>query len=282
MGRMFLSITSFSSSVLRGAALAAGCALACSPVRADQPLWELGMGLTVLRLPHYRGSDQSHGWLLPLPYFVYRGEFLKADREGAHAMLYESGSVNIDMSLAASAPTRSQDNRAREGMPNLAATLEFGPKLVAVLAKGADWHLDFRLPLRAAISVKSQPKLLGWTSSPSLTLDIRSKGWDIGMLTGPMLNNRSFNGYYYDVPAAFATASRPLYRAAGGYGGWQATLGASRRDGPLWYGVFVRADLLNHSSFDASPLVRSRSNGSVGVALSWVFASSSQRVPDDQ
>ena len=66
------------------------------------------MGLTVLRLPHYRGSDQSHGWLLPLPYFVYRGEFLKADREGAHAMLYESGSVNIDMSLAARGRTGGQ------------------------------------------------------------------------------------------------------------------------------------------------------------------------------
>ena len=38
-----------------------------------RPLWELGLGVAALRLPDYRGSDQSSTYLLPLPYVVYRG-----------------------------------------------------------------------------------------------------------------------------------------------------------------------------------------------------------------
>ena len=50
-----------------------------------RPLWELGVGVAGLRLPDYRGSDQSRGYVLPLPYIVYRGTWLKADRDGARA-----------------------------------------------------------------------------------------------------------------------------------------------------------------------------------------------------
>ena len=56
-----------------------------SSAPADQPLWELGMGAGGLRLPHYRGSDQSHDLLLPVPFAVYRGEIFRATREGARA-----------------------------------------------------------------------------------------------------------------------------------------------------------------------------------------------------
>jgi hypothetical protein len=70
----------------RRAAVAVAVLAAAAPLaQADQPLWEAGVGVGVLRLPHYRGSDQSHTWVLPVPYFVYRGEFLRADREGARA-----------------------------------------------------------------------------------------------------------------------------------------------------------------------------------------------------
>ena len=46
---------------------------------AERPLWELGVGVGALRLPHYRGSDQSHNFLLPVPYLVYRGQILPKD-----------------------------------------------------------------------------------------------------------------------------------------------------------------------------------------------------------
>jgi len=92
-----------------------------------KPLWELGLGVAGLRLPDYRGSDQSRGYLVPLPYVVYRGTWLKADRDGARALLLETQRVKVDVSVAASTPTRSRDNVAREGMPTCRRSARSGP-----------------------------------------------------------------------------------------------------------------------------------------------------------
>ena len=54
-----------------GLLVAAGL-VAAGAQAADQPLWELGLGVAWVHLPHYRGSDQSRDWLLPVPYAVYR------------------------------------------------------------------------------------------------------------------------------------------------------------------------------------------------------------------
>ena len=74
--------------------------------RASAPLWEVGIGAAVLNLPDYRGSDESRTYLLPLPYVVYRGDWLRADRDGARALLAKVERVKVDVSVAASAPPR--------------------------------------------------------------------------------------------------------------------------------------------------------------------------------
>lgn len=245
----------------------------------DLPLWELGLGVGALRLPDYRGADQAHHWLVPVPYLAYRGRFLKADKEGARAVLLDTRRVELNLSLAASAPTRSQDDRARAGMANLAPTLELGPNLNVALEQGPGWRLDLRLPVRAALTLESHPRAIGWTASPNLNLDRRVDGWNLGLQTGPVFGDRRYHAYFYDVAAADATASRPAYRAPGGYAGWQATTALSRRFDKQWIGLFVKLDRLNGAAFEASPLVRQRQQWSAGIALSWIFAQSSRNAP---
>lgn len=254
--------------------------LANAPTHAaeDKPLWELGMGAGVLRLPHYRGADQSHAWVLPVPYVVYRGEIFKADRDGARALLLSSDRFKIDLSAAASAPTRSRDNLAREGMPDLKPTVEIGPNLNWTLAQDRDWKLDLRLPVRAAITVSSRPELAGWISTPNLNLDLRHGPWNIGLLGGPVFGDRRLHGRFYDVAPAFATAQRPAYQARGGYAGSSFIAALSQREGRRWVGAFVKFDRLSGAAFEDSPLVRQRQQWSVGLAVSWVFAVSEQRV----
>jgi len=167
--------------------------------RADQPLWEAGVGVGVLRLPHYRGSDQSHTWVLPVPYFVYRGEFLRADREGARAVLVDAERLDVDISVAATAPTRSRDNRARAGMPDLSPTVEIGPNVNYTLVRGTQWKLQARMPVRAAFTLESGPDMIGWLATPNLNLDVRTQGWNIGVLSGPVFGTRRMNGYFFDV-----------------------------------------------------------------------------------
>lgn len=263
------------------AALGLAAAAASLPVQADRPLWELGLGLGALRLPHYRGSDQSHDWVLPTPYVVYRGEILRADREGARAVLVDADRFDLDVSLAATAPTRSRDNVARAGMPDLAPTFEIGPNANFTLSRGPGWKLQARLPVRAAFTLESDPRSIGWLATPNLNLDVHVGGWNVGVLGGPVFASRRFHGYFFDVPAAYATAARPAYSAPGGASGWRLVGGASRRVGAWWLGAFVAGDSVRGARFEPSPLVRRDQTVAFGVAFSYVFAASSTMVRDE-
>ncbi|HXD04763.1 MAG TPA: MipA/OmpV family protein [Burkholderiaceae bacterium] len=271
------------SGLVASLALAA-LSLLANPARAEQkPLWELGMGAAGLHLPHYRGSDQTHDWLLPTPYVIYRGDFLKADRDGARAVLVQTSRVDVDLSLGATAPTRSSDDEARRGMSDLAPTLEFGPNVNFTLARGTGWKLDLRTPLRAAFTLESHPRNIGWVFTPNLNLDITDwHGWNFGAQVGPEFGDRRYHGYYYDVKPEEATATRAAYTAPGGAAGARLTLAAARRFTHWWAGAFLRLDTLRGASFLDSPLVRQRENTSFGVALVYVFANSSTLVDVDE
>ncbi|HKX42842.1 MAG TPA: MipA/OmpV family protein [Burkholderiaceae bacterium] len=252
------------------------------PPGVQRPLWELGLGVAGLRLPDYRGSDQYHAYALPLPYVVYRGKWLRADREGARALLLDANRVKVDVSVAASVPTRSRDNAAREGMPDLAATGEIGPNVNVTLFRATDrsMKLDLRLPVRAAVTFESSPRFIGATFSPNLNLDLINVagGWNVGLLAGPLYGNRKYHAHFYGVDEQYATATRPAYQAPGGYAGWQALAATSRRFGNTWVGAFVRYDSLAGAVFADSPLVRSTHAVTAGVGISWVFARSSELV----
>ncbi len=247
-----------------------------------RPLWELGVGVAGLSQPDYRGSDQSSVYLLPLPYVVYRGTFLKSDRDGTRALLLESQRVKVDLSVAASTPARSRGNEAREGMPNLPGTFEIGPNVNITLLGTADQkpRLDLRLPLRAAITLQRSPKSVGATFSPHLNLDLATfaGGWNVGLLVGPQFADRRYNRQYYGVDAAYATPQRAAYEARGGYAGWDAIAATSRRFGNMWVGAFVRYDNLRGAVFEDSPLVRRRSGVTAGFGVSWILDTSSELV----
>ena len=69
-------------------------------LRAEQilrPRWEIGAGVAALSMPAYRGSSEQRGYLLPVPYAVYRGEVLKVDREKVSGMLFTSERVKLDV-----------------------------------------------------------------------------------------------------------------------------------------------------------------------------------------
>jgi len=247
----------------------------------QRPLWELGVGLAGLRVPDYRGSDQTSSYLLPLPFIVYRGKFLRADKDGARAVIVDAPRFEIDLSLGASVPT-SKDNEARSGMADLKPIIEFGPNAIISLFRSDDrkFKLDLRLPLRAAFTVESSPRMIGTTFSPNLNLDVAkvAGGWNLGLLAGPLYGDRRYHQYYYGVDAGEATAQRPAYRAQGGYAGWQAIAAASQRFGNAWVGAFVRYDSVRGAVFEDSPLVRRNSGITIGLGVSWVLARSSELV----
>lgn len=250
----------------------------------EEPLWEAGIGVAGLHFPDYRGSDRSRTYALPAPYFVYRGEILRADRHGLRGVFFDSDRLDLNLSVGASLPVRSSENRAREGLPDLRPSVEFGPALDVNLWRHEDRRtkLDLRLPLRAAVTVESDPRYIGWQFFPHLNVDVNSPGglagWNLGMLAGPVFTDKRHNRYFYEVSSAHATASRPAYSPGGGYAGMQFIVALSKRFPKFWAGGFVRYDTLKGAAFEASPLVTSKRYVAAGIGISWIIGESTQRV----
>jgi MipA family protein len=271
--------------------LFAAAGLAALPVVAqaqqERPLWELGVGVGAVSFPDYRGSKRQRTHTLPVPYLIYRGEFLKADRDGIRGVFFDSDRVELNVSLAASLPVDSDGNSARRGMPDLQPTVEIGPALELNLWRSADQRarVDVRLPLRAAFTVHGGVSHVGMVFTPFINLDVKDPlgqhGWNLGMLAGPIYGDARQHRYFYDVAPRYALPDRPAYRASGGYGGSQFIMALSKRYDRFWVGSFVRYDNLRGATFADSPLVEKKSAWAAGIGMAWVLGQSSTLVRVD-
>jgi len=259
------------------------------PAQAElKPEWEFGAGATAFTLPDYRGSDESRAYLLPFPYVVYRGDRLRVDRQGARGMLFESDRVELDLSVSATPPVDSSENRARQGMPDLDATIEIGPRLNFILMRdrAAERALTLRLPLRAVIATDlSHADSAGYVFYPNLSWDARpvllGGKWNLGLQAGLLHGSREYHQYFYGVEPQFVTPERPAFEARGGYSGAALAGSLTRRMGKWWVGGFVRYENLKNAAFEASPLVRQDYALMAGVAFALVFVESDRRVEVD-
>lgn len=270
--------------------MAAACALSLpGGLRAEQiprPRWEIGVGAAALSMPAYRGSSEQDLYLFPVPYAVYRGEVLKVDRERVRGLFFSWERVNLNVGLSGSAPAASKDLEAREGMPDLAATVELGPALNVVLSEDAGHRFEFDLPVRRVVAVdRSGVRGIGWVTNPTLNLSLKNvgpeKAWELGLSGGPLWADAGMHDYYYGVSPGHATADRTAYEARGGYSGCVLTLSATRRYPRHWVGMFLRANLLQGAVFESSPLVEERTGWLAGIVVSWVPFQSRDLVPSD-
>ena len=240
------------------------------------------MGIGATTLPHYRGSDQSRTWVLPVPYLVYRGESLKVDDDRRLRGLFGEG-VELEFSLNGSPPAK--DNDARRGMPDLDATLEIGPSLNIALFRSENGmeKLELRLPVRTVIATDlSHFRHIGWIFQPNLSLDFKNvlgnRGWKLGLQGSLIYTDRRYNQYFYAVDPIFATAVRPAFNPSGGFGGTNLLAAVSKRFPGFWVGGFAKWDSVTGAVFADSPLVKTRSNLSGGFAIAWILGASSAKV----
>lgn len=126
---------------------------------------------------------------------IYRGERVRADRDGLRGRLFDSDRAELDLSLGGALPVRSERNDARRGMPALDPVLEFGPSLVVRLARSADRRrtVELRLPARAAYAVDGRGLHgVGAVFAPQLRASWRAAawGWNVDAAAGPMYASR--------------------------------------------------------------------------------------------
>jgi len=259
----------------------------CTNTAAEQkPLWELGLGAAVLDGPDYPGAQGRSTWVLPFPYVVYRGKFLRAEENTVRGLLHKSDRLEINVSVGGATPVKSDSSDARQGMPDLDPALEIGPSANYTLAgsEHGPWQIQLRLPLRAVISGDSSSiDYRGLVLNPNVSFDTREwlgHGWRLGMSIGPMFANATNHAYYYDVKAKYATADRPEFHADGGYSGIRANAAISNRIGDVWVGGYVRYDNIAGADFNDSPLVGRENGVSVGLAFAVIFKKSSRMVEE--
>jgi len=250
------------------------------------PLWEVGAGVAVIDFPHYRGSNERESYLLPIPYVVYHGDFLKIDRQRVRGQLFQSDKIELDVSLNGSVPVR--NNGARQGMPNLDPTFEIGPSFNILLHRAVSEiaEVELRLPVRAVIgSDFSYLRSVGWIFQPLLNLDVKDAfdqaGWNLGTAIGPIFTNRRYNQYFYGVETQYSRADRPAYNAKGGYAGTQFVIAMTKRFPTFWVSGFMKLDMLQGAVFEDSPLVKTRRYATVGFAIAWIFSESSEKVEEE-
>lgn len=250
-----------------------------------KPQWELGIGMTPIYSPDYRGSDQSRAYVVPLPYLVYHGDIIRYDRRGLYGRLIDTGRVRLDVSFDAGVPVDSSKNDARQGMPDLDPVFEVGPSLEICVwnkcdaARGA----QLRLPVRAVYSTDfSSTDSRGGTFYPHVNLDFKHLGpdrnWNFSVSGGALFASERYHDFYYQVAPEFVTAARPAYDAQRGYSGARVMLTFSRRFRNIWLGGFARYDNLSGTVFEDSPLVRVHHSFMAGFGLAWVLAESTDLV----
>jgi outer membrane scaffolding protein for murein synthesis (MipA/OmpV family) len=278
-------------------ALTAGITLPGVAQAFHLPLWEMGAGLGVVNVPHYRGSEIETDMTLPFPYIIYRGDVLRVDREdGIRGKLFQSPDLSLDLSMAGNIPVSDTDEGARSDMPGLDPLIEAGAELTVNLWRSLTVNLwrsesnsqrfQFVAPYRFVYSVGDPIlKYQGWTFSPYLNYRIHQRGsksltrYNISF--GPIYGDSRYHDYFYEVRPEFVTVERPAYEADRGYSGSRITVTVSRNTKKYMLGAFARYDNLDGAVFDDSPLVETTDYFAVGFAFGWIFGSSDTTVPHE-
>lgn len=262
--------------------LLAGPALAIAQDKAALPLWELGLFGGAVSQQAYPGSDQQVNRALVLPWFIYRGEYLRADRNNLGLRAFKSSEIELDIGVSGAFGSNANDVRARSNMPDLGTLIEFGPRLTWKLgdAVGGRWRVE--LPLRGVFDLSDGVAHRGLTFEPELQFDRRTvNGWNYSTSVSVVFANRKLADTFYGVANRYATATRPAYAAESGLIAWRLSTSASRALGPDWrlFG-FARLQTVGGSANRGSPLVRQTTGASIGMGVAYTWKQSQQRAAE--
>ena len=250
-------------------------AVAQGPAGSAPPLWELGGVALGVSQSAYPGADQQVNRALALPYFVYRGDVLRADRDTAGIRAMKTETFELDVGFAGAFGAGSETIDARQGMRKLGTLVELGPRLKWDLGAGpAGGRLSAEFPARAVLDLSDKAAHRGWSLEPKLTYSNRTaSGWRYSASVSAIVADTRLAQTFYEVRSSEATAARPAYRAESGLVSWRFGTAVSRSLARDWnlFG-FARLETVAGAANESSPLVR-RSSGvtvGMGVAYTWM------------
>jgi len=274
---------SLSCTSLLGAALCMASSSAMAQASGGQPLWELGGFALGASQQAYPGSDQRVNRAVALPYFVYRGEVLRADQGSVGIRAIKTPTFEVDVGFSGSFGSSSDGVDARRGMRDLGTLIELGPRLkwnLGTAPAGGTWRAEF--PVRAVFDLSDGAAHRGVSFEPELVYERRTQGgWRYSASMGAIVADRKLASTFYQVSAAETTLARPAYSAQSGLVGWRLGTSFSRSLSPDWrlFG-FARIDTVAGGVNKNSPLVRQTTGATVGLGVAYTWMRSGERAGD--
>lgn len=244
-----------------------------------QPLWEIGIGAVAASQPAYPGAATNTNRVVALPFFIYRGEVVRAEQGNVGLRAIKTPRYELDIGFSASLGSSANDVPERIGMPDIGTLVEFGPRLKINLGDISQGRSSVRLdlPLRGVFDLSNSFTNRGVSFEPQLSFDVPLPGgWRGGVGLSALFGTQKLNETFYTVTAAEALANRPAYTAEAGLLSTRASFGASKKLTPdLRVLGFIRLDSTAGSANSSSSLITRNSGASIGVGLAYTFGRSS-------
>ena len=244
-----------------------------------QPLWEIGIGAVAASQPAYPGAATNTNRVVALPFFIYRGEVVRAEQGNVGLRAIKTPRYELDIGFSASLGSSANDVPERIGMPDIGTLVEFGPRLKINLGDISQGRSGVRLdlPLRGVFDLSNSIANRGVSFEPQLSFDVPLPGgWRGGVGLSALFGTQKLNETFYTVTAAEALANRPAYTAEAGLLSTRASFGASKKLTPdLRVLGFIRLDSTAGSANSNSSLITRNSGASIGVGLAYTFGRSS-------
>ena len=246
-----------------------------------KPLVEVGIAGVGGTFPDYPASAQNHLHALPLPYIIYRGEYLQLAPNSIRGLILNSDKVTLDIS-ASGAFESSHDDAARAGMPGLDYTGQIGPRLNLLLAHDAAYaKIDAELPVRAVFSTNFKTVAYrGVIAAPEIAYTNTNfiGGGRVKFGVGPEFASGRLMEYFYSVAPQFVIPGRPQYNATGGYLGSRAELSYRYPLGER-ASIYVLAapELYAGATNEKSPLFKKQYGVSAALGFNYSFYGSTAR-----
>jgi len=248
------------------------------------PLWELGAAAGVASTPAYPASSDRTTRALVLPFGFYRGKVIRADRSGVSARMAHTDDYEFDVGFSGALPASSNDVAVRQNMPDLGTLVEFGPRLKVTLGRPTPGsRVRLVLPVRSVLEINSGVRGQGAAFEPELVYETReaAPGWGFSVSGSLVVGDSQLNQYFYGVPAAYATPTRPAYEARAGLISSRLGLTASTSiNKDVRVMGFVRFESYQGSANASSPLYLQSSGTSAGLLLMWTLGRSEARAQD--
>ncbi len=247
-----------------------------APAWGARGIWQIGMGVAAFAAPAYPGADSESFFVYPYPDISYRTRLLHLKRNRLRIRPSAQSRWRFGVAANASPPTPAGTPDARRGMPQLPATLAAGPEVLYRLR----WHpfdlqtfVGVHSRFRIAILPNAHVDTVGAGGGPFVEWQSRpASRYQLTLGVGPVWRTRGENGFFFNVPPAYAIPGRSRYHAAGGYAGARATGSVTRHFGRYALTAFARYRYYGAAVFRDSPLLKASSTFLCGVAVVWVFA----------